>query len=349
MLQLQGLAHLGLPARALLFNDTLVAERLADKHIPFDVVSEAQPLPAFLAEGIRTVRRVNPSLVVSHGYKEGIIAASCRRPWVAIIHGHQEGYRGWAAFKRASYDVLYRTLLRRQAARVITVSADLGRRIGIDGCTHHRVIHNAYAPATDSAVPFEVKHPAIVCLGRLAGIKRLDLALGAFLRVWSQRREQGVSLPHLYLAGEGPLRERLETEAASSHAKDHVHFLGFIHHPTALLRSADLLLITSDSEGIPTALLEAAASDTPAVCSRVGGIPEVLAALPSYPATLFDAGDEASCAEQITAQLEIQYPPARQEETREHLSKHFSPDIVVRRYAEVYRQVESEHRPGTST
>ncbi|MGZ3425253.1 MAG: glycosyltransferase, partial [Polyangia bacterium] len=40
--------------------------------------------------------------------------------------------------------------------------------------------------------------------------------------------------------------------------------------------AADLLLLTSDTEGTPHVLLEAMSSDIPIIATRVGGIPEVM-------------------------------------------------------------------------
>jgi glycosyltransferase involved in cell wall biosynthesis len=47
--------------------------------------------------------------------------------------------------------------------------------------------------------------------------------------------------------------------------QDHVELLGFCDNPYALLRQADLFLMSSDHEGLPNALIEAQGMGLPAV------------------------------------------------------------------------------------
>ena len=86
------------------------------------------------------------------------------------------------------------------------------------------------------------------------------------------------------IAGEGPLEPELRALAASLGLGDSVSFTGFL--PQASLQqafsSAHIFLhpsetVGGDVEGIPNSLLEAMASGLPAVATRHGGIPEVVA------------------------------------------------------------------------
>jgi glycosyltransferase involved in cell wall biosynthesis len=55
-----------------------------------------------------------------------------------------------------------------------------------------------------------------------------------------------------------------------------VCFAGYQRHPEACLRLMDVFALTSRSEGMPVAMLEAWAAGIPVVASRVGGIPELV-------------------------------------------------------------------------
>ena len=82
----------------------------------------------------------------------------------------------------------------------------------------------------------------------------------------------------LNVAGDGALRSALEVRARELGVLERVRFLGRIPHDRLAeqYRAADALVLASDREGMPNVVLEALACGTPAVATRVGGIPEVL-------------------------------------------------------------------------
>ena len=88
----------------------------------------------------------------------------------------------------------------------------------------------------------------------------------------------------LTIAGEGPLREALWTQAAELGIAGRVFFTGFLEQEKlrALYAQAHLFLHPSElgpdgnQEGVPNALLEAMASGLPVLATRHGGIPEAV-------------------------------------------------------------------------
>lgn len=89
----------------------------------------------------------------------------------------------------------------------------------------------------------------------------------------------GASHPGLrfWIAGEGPLRSKLEAEHRALGLGERFRFLGFRGDVTDLLRAADIFCISSYLEGLGTSILDAMAAGLPVVATRVGGIPEVVA------------------------------------------------------------------------
>ena len=83
----------------------------------------------------------------------------------------------------------------------------------------------------------------------------------------------------LAIAGKGPLQLTLQQQAESLGLSDRVKFLGFLPDdelPIAY-QAADLMIMPSQSlEGFGLAIVEALACGTPAVCTPVGGMPEIL-------------------------------------------------------------------------
>lgn len=78
------------------------------------------------------------------------------------------------------------------------------------------------------------------------------------------------------IAGDGPLRKELETEAARLGIQERLRLLGMRGDVPRLLAAADIFALSSRSEGMPIALLEAMGMGTAVVASRVAGVNEVV-------------------------------------------------------------------------
>ncbi|MFJ9697567.1 glycosyltransferase family 4 protein [Kitasatospora sp. NPDC101183] len=216
-------------------------------------------------------------VVLAHGSDTlaacALALAGTRTPFVYVSVGHP---RYWTAnrLRRARGG----TLMHRAAA--VTTLTDEARAVLEeqfhlpDGKVH--VIPNSraaesYPPADGRddrrAARHELGLPADVLLvawiGAIAPEKRLDLALDVLDRLPDVR---------LAVAGDGPLRDVLARHPAAARA----HFLGALPDPAPLYRAADALLLTSDSEGVPGALIEAALAGVPAVATDVGWVREVV-------------------------------------------------------------------------
>lgn len=80
----------------------------------------------------------------------------------------------------------------------------------------------------------------------------------------------------LYIAGDGPERGPLVEECAALNLDRAVHFLGVRADVAELMSGVDAFVMSSVTEGLPMALLEAMAVGLPCIATRVGGIPGVL-------------------------------------------------------------------------
>jgi len=107
----------------------------------------------------------------------------------------------------------------------------------------------------------------LVFVGRLAPIKRVDLFLEAVALVKNP-------LPHVRatIVGDGVLRGSLERRAQALGLARHVVFAGYQQDVRPWLAAARVFVLTSDSEGLSQALIEAMLHGLPAVVSRVGDL-----------------------------------------------------------------------------
>ncbi len=81
---------------------------------------------------------------------------------------------------------------------------------------------------------------------------------------------------HFLIIGEGPQLESLQSLVKSLKVEQNIIFTGFRRDIDVLLPQVDILLFTSQKEGLGTSILDALASGVPVVATRVGGIPEII-------------------------------------------------------------------------
>ncbi|GAB7187601.1 glycosyltransferase family 4 protein [Kitasatospora sp. Ki12] len=276
-------------------------------------------------------------VVLAHGSDTlaacALALAGTRTPFVYVSVGHP---RYWTANR------LRRTrgaTLMHRAAAVTTLTdearAVLQEQFALpDGKVH--VIPNSraaesYPPADGRDDRRAARHalglPADVLLvawiGAIAPEKRLDLALDVLDRLPDVR---------LAVAGDGPLRESLARHPAAARA----HFLGPLPDPAPLYRAADALLLTSDSEGVPGALIEAALAGVPAVATDVGWVREVVR--DGATGALVAPGDPLALAEALGKVLAVNRAGLGAA-ARAHALEHFELGAVVDAWQQLVAEV----------
>src|SRR5450759_3401825 len=117
----------------------------------------------------------------------------------------------------------------------------------------------------------QLSRPAIVTLGSLHWYKGTQDAISAFAIARK-------SIPNLslYILGEGPMKSRLQKQAARVEGNNNIHIKGFIADPRPYLSQADVFILPSHREAFGLSLAEAREAGCAIVGTTVGGIPEVL-------------------------------------------------------------------------
>ncbi len=126
---------------------------------------------------------------------------------------------------------------------------------------------------------------SLLAVGRLHATK--DHAF--LIRACAGLRDRGLDF-ECALAGEGPEREHLEKLIRDYSLRDRVTLLGHVQHQQmeSLYQRADLVVLTSRSEGIPLVLMEAMALGTVVLAPAITGIPELI--VPGKTGFLYKAG-----------------------------------------------------------
>jgi len=182
--------------------------------------------------------------------------------------------------------------------------------------------------------------PVILFVGSLTSEKRLD----RFLRVVRHVLEDLRQL-QIWIVGDGPLLSDLKKQSQEIGLSEAVHFLGVQEDVAGYMKAADLLLLTSDTEGIPGVILEAGFMGLPVVATRVGGVPECL--LDQETGILVDPQDETGL---VNAALTLLRNPSRRIEMGKRaqgwIRTNFTMDKIGRRYLDFYEKVLGSNAKG---
>jgi glycosyltransferase involved in cell wall biosynthesis len=252
------------------------------------------------------IRSWRPDVIHAHNAKATVIAAAAARlgrgprrpPLLATHHGAAETDRTAAA-----------RLLLRAADEVVVVSEGT---LPAFAPAIPRVIHNGIPPAGGRA-PITGEREGVLFVGRLEPVKNP----ARFLEVASRVPEAKFTV-----VGDGSLRGTLHGPAT---------FLGARDDARELLARAQLLLVTSDSEGMSIAVLEALAAGTPVVSTPVSGMRE----LDGVRVASFDPDDLANAVRELLQDAELRTRMGAAGETL--VRERFSADAMVDSYVRAYQ------------
>ncbi len=237
----------------------------------------------FLRELLHIIRVERVDVIQSHLLGSNVYCAMAgliaRKPVIATFHGMvdvgpNERFRGAKLW-----------LMNRGVRHFVAVSKNLRDAIEREGLLDAKrceIIYNGidlsrYGRTTNHALRERLQLPAsavlIGSLGNVRPAKAYDLLIRAAQRVIAQRPDV-----HFVIAGDpkSSLQKQLDALAAELGVAAHIHFIGFCDDSAGYLAQLDYFLLTSTSEGLSIATIEALASGLPAVVTRCGGPEEIV-------------------------------------------------------------------------
>ena len=168
-------------------------------------------------------------------------------------------------------------------------------------------------------------------IGRLVRAKAHGDLLEAFARVARELPEA-----ELDIWGYGALQSEIEGRIAALGLHDRVHYHGPASNPAEALRTLDIFVLSSISEGLPLVILEAMAAGLPIVSTRVGGVAEV--APEGSVAWFAEAGNPVSLAEAMR-QAAASDLAAAGRAAHDIASRDFGVETMQRHYEELFGKV----------
>jgi len=259
-------------------------------------------LPITLFHLTRLMRRKKIDVVNCHFLGEYFIhlliaARLLRIPFIVSVHGAEVD--GYAVSSTASRFV-YR-LIMRGADRIVACSEALARQtadVFPDVRLKITCVHNGLNPSNYSESPQTpvLPRPFLLCACRHVHKKGVDTLLRAFALI--QRKCATLTL---VLLGDGPLFEEHKALARTLGIESRVVFVGSVTHAEvwSFFAACSLFVLPSRAEPFGLVVLEAAYHKKGIICTRVGGVPEIIEN--GVNGVLVEPDDPAGMAAQILA------------------------------------------------
>jgi len=269
-----------------------------------------------------------PSVILANGgatLRYAVAARATLRSRPVLAYASIGEPRYWL---RSAGHTRFQGFLHRRARVILAVSqmtrTQLVDDLHVDKARVH-VAHTGVAP--EYFVGPAEPHPElrVVFLGSLSNEKDPESALDVVDRL---QRSRDVSMRFV---GDGPLADDLAAKVRTSALGDVVHFTGSVSDVTPHLQWADVLILTSRTEGLPGAALEAAAASVPVVAYDVGGTSETM--IDGKTGILVDAGNSdamVTAIERLAGDRETMSSMGRA--ARKFVEQGFTLDQAIKRY-----------------
>lgn len=268
----------------ILLNQGRLAEKVSALGIPVVILDESRLSSLHILLELRKIlRKARPDVVHTHRHKENILGALAA--WqaggatrVRTIHGAPEHKRN--NLRRLLVSALNDLFSWMFHNSIIAVSRTL--LDDLPGPIRRKTVFipNGIDPdqvreSADSAHRKADRNPpySVAFVGRLVPVKRIDIFIGV-------ARSAAAKFPGMFqfhVFGDGPERSTLDNMIEADDSGASVQRHGFVSDLTGALADMDLLLVTSDHEGLPMTVLESVALHVPVIARNVGEIQSVLA------------------------------------------------------------------------
>jgi len=248
--------------------DGQIREALAERNIDFYPLSGGLKV----SEVKRVIKEFKPDVIHAHDMRASFIGALAAGKTKIIAHIHNSDFEA----RKISPKSLAFLLTKFKYKNVIWVS---------DSCFNSYIFHKAFSKKSkilynvidaksviDRANEDLKKYDYdLAYVGRLANPKnplRLIKIVG-FLK----QKKQDVKVA---IVGSGNLEQSVINEAERLGVKENIVFHGFMANPLGILKSAKIMVMTSDREGLPMVALEAMALGIPIVSTPTDGLCEIV-------------------------------------------------------------------------
>jgi glycosyltransferase involved in cell wall biosynthesis len=309
-------------------------------------VSPVADLKAFFGL-VRTIKKFNPDVIHTHTAKAGVlgrlasIIAGRGAIRIHTFHGHL--LHGYFPDFKTRLVIAIEKFLAKRTHHLIAIGTEVERELlaaGIGNKNQYSIFFPGLPePKTASKAELrrelELDSAAIYCtfVGRLTQIKRPDRLLDVAAAMVA--REVPV---HFLVAGEGELFEKSKVRARAEQLP--ITFLGWRKDIDNLFAASDIAILTSDNEGIPLTLIQAAQAGLPIIAPAVGSISDIVENDKTGFLTSSQPGAMASALSALATDAGLRARLGNAGRERAHM--YFSLERMLRDHTDIYGRAHSK-------
>jgi glycosyltransferase involved in cell wall biosynthesis len=282
----------------------------------------------------KIIQETKPDIIHTHTFKAGYVIRMKQQviPVIHTFHGHLLDDPEFSGLKSKLIVALERKFAKK-SAKLVTV----GRRVADELLEQHIGARNQFVNIPPGVVAVNVTPkvqalknlnlednglPIVGWIARVTGVKNPMRAL-----------EVADALPdtHFVMVGGGDLLEQVKAKAPAN-----VSVIGWAE-AADLFGASDIILSTSENEGMPVALIEAQLAGRPVVATDVGSVSEVILNHETGIVTNKNAGSIASAVESLLLDKTTREEMGRLAIARAQAL--FSVDRMINAHIELYKSI----------
>jgi glycosyltransferase involved in cell wall biosynthesis len=282
----------------------------------------------------KIINAVKPDIIHTHTFKAGYVIRMKKQsiPVIHTFHGHLLDDPEFSGFKSKVIVELER-MLAKKTTKLVTV----GRRVSEELLERKIGYRTQFENIPPGVVPVAVTpkqqalknlnleddgQPLVGWIARVTGVKNPMRAL-----------EVADALPdtRFVMAGGGDLLDQVKAAAPAN-----VSVIGWAE-AADLFGAADIILSTSENEGMPVALIEAQLAGKPVVATDVGSVSEVILNHETGIVTNKNAGSLATAVESLILDKTTRVEMGRL--AIAHAQALFSVDRMINAHIELYKSI----------
>ena len=282
---------------------------------------------------LEVVKEVKPDILHTHTFKAGYIgriktkeinkAAGKRVKFVHTFHGHLFDDPEFSGLKSLIITSFERRFARRTDA-IVTVGAQVAKELLEREIGQLEQFTNIPPGVEPLKIPKAKPHKKITIgwIARVTGVKNPLRAL-EIAKLFPDAQ--------FLIAGGGDMLERVKAQAPRN-----TKVLGWAD-AAKLFAASDVILSTSENEGMPIALIEAQLASKPVIATNVGGVAEVVINNKTGFVTRKNTVELATALEKLINSKALR--KAQGKAAKAHATKAFSVEKMIKAHVSLYKKL----------